>query len=102
MEHSKLLGITSLHGFCKPSPEEIYRLAKATWDEHPEGDGFFIGCLDFRGHEVIHFLEDYIAKPVVTACQATLWAVLRLAGIKDSVSGYGKLMAIQQYLDKGA
>ena len=92
--HSRSMGITTLLGLAKPSPGEIYPLAKATWDEQPDADGLFIGCLNFRAHDVIQALENYTQKPVVTACQATLWAVLRLAGIKDLINGYGQLMLI--------
>jgi len=90
--HSKFMGITTLLGLAEPSPGEIYRLAKATWDERPDADGLFIGCLNFRAHDVIQALENYTGRPVVTSSQATLWAVLRLAGIRDSISGYGRLM----------
>jgi len=92
--HSKCMGIASLHGLAEPSPGEIYRLAKAAWDEQPDAEGFFIGSLNFRAHAAIQALENYIARPVVTGSQAALWAALRLAGIKDQIPGYGKLMLI--------
>jgi hypothetical protein len=59
-----------------------------------DADGLFIGCLNFRAHDAIQALENYTGRPVVTSSQATLWAVLRLAGIRDSIAGYGKLMLI--------
>ena len=37
-------------------------------------------------------LEGRIGKPVVTSTQATLWHVLRLAGVDTPVPGYGRLL----------
>ena len=31
-------------------------------------------------------------KPVVTSTQATLWHVLRLAGVDPPIAGYGRLL----------
>ena len=38
-------------------------------------------------------LEAVIGKPVVTSTQAFLWKLLRVAGIRDQISGYGTLFA---------
>jgi len=41
---------------------------------------------------VVAALEQTIGKPVITSTQATLWHALRLAGIKDLLPGYGRLL----------
>jgi maleate isomerase len=41
---------------------------------------------------VVATLEQKIGKPVITSTQATLWHALRLAGIKDSLPGYDRLL----------
>jgi maleate isomerase len=41
---------------------------------------------------IIERLELDLGKPVVTSQQASLWRALRLAGIADPVSGYGRLL----------
>jgi maleate isomerase len=51
-----------------------------------------IACLNFRSHPIIDELEARIGKPVVTSTQATLWHVLRLAGVKAPIAGYGRLL----------
>ena len=33
-----------------------------------------------------------LPRPVITSTQATLWHALRLAGIKDSIKGFGRLL----------
>ncbi len=72
-------------------PGRIYRMAKAI--DRPESQAIFISCTDFRGAEVIQILEEDLGKPVFSSNQVTLWAMLKLAGIKVSIPGYGRLLA---------
>ena len=44
------------------------------------------------GRHAIDQLESRIGKPVVTSTQATLWHVLRLAGVDTPIAGYGRLL----------
>jgi len=59
-----------------------------------EPDVVFIGCSAFRACTP-GFITNLEAKlggvAVVTSTQAFLWHVLRIAGIEDSLDGYGKL-----------
>jgi maleate isomerase len=47
-------------------------------------------CLS--SHLVIDALEARIGKPVVTSTQPVLWRLLRLAGIKTPIHGFGVLL----------
>jgi maleate isomerase len=84
------LGITDGFGLAEPSPEAILDLALGAWD--PDSDGTIIACLNFRSHPIIEELEARTGKPVVTSTQATLWHVLRLAGVTTPVPGCGRLL----------
>jgi len=84
------LGITDGFRLAEPEPEAILDLALGAWD--PASDGIIIACLNFRSHPIIHALEARIGKPVVTSTQATLWHVLRLAGVATPIPGYGRLL----------
>jgi maleate isomerase len=84
------LGITDGFRLAEPSPEAILDLALGAWD--PKSDGVIIACLNFRSHPIIDELEARIGKPVVTSTQATLWHVLRLAGVATPIPGYGRLL----------
>jgi maleate isomerase len=86
---SACLGISDGFRLAEPEPEAILDLALATWD--PSADGVIIACLNFRSHPIIDRLEARIGKPVVTSTQATLWHVLRLAGVTTPIAGYGRL-----------
>ena len=35
-----------------------------------------------------------LGRPVISANQASLWHCLRLSGVKEPVSGYGKLLGL--------
>ena len=37
-------------------------------------------------------LESEIGKPVVTSCQSYIWHALKLAHVKENITGYGRLM----------
>ena len=84
------LGITDGFRLAEPEPEAILDLALGAWD--PASDGVIIACLNFRSHPIIDALEARIGKPVVTSTQATLWHVLRLAGVATPIPGYGRLL----------
>ena len=84
------LGISEGFRLAEPEPEEILDLALGAWD--PASDGVIIACLNFRSHPIIDELEARTGKPVVTSTQATLWHVLRLAGVDAPISGYGRLL----------
>ncbi|MGZ9262580.1 MAG: aspartate racemase/maleate isomerase family protein [Candidatus Binatia bacterium] len=41
----------------------------------------------------VDLLEREIGKPVITSSQAYIWHALKMAKVKQEVSGYGRLMA---------
>jgi maleate isomerase len=84
------LGISDGFRLAEPAPEQILDVALDAWD--PSSDGMIIACLNFRSHPIIDELERRTGKPVVTSTQATLWHVLRLAGVTQPIAGYGRLL----------
>lgn len=84
------LGISDGFRLAEPAPEAILDFALGAWD--PQSDGMIIACLNFRSHPIIDALEARIGKPVITSTQATLWHVLRLAGVATPIPGYGRLL----------
>ena len=53
----------------------------------------FIGGNGFRAVGVIEAVEAALHRPLVTANQGLLWHLLRSAGTREHVSGYGPLLA---------
>jgi maleate isomerase len=84
------LGISDGFGLAEPDPEALFELGRKGFD--PRSDALIMTCLNTRSHTVIDRLERALAKPVITSTQATLWHALRLAGITDRVSGFGRLL----------
>ena len=84
------LGISEGFRLAEPDPAELFQLGIDGWND--ASDALLISCLNTRSHSVIAELEQAIGKPVITSTQATLWHALRLAGIKDPIAGYGRLL----------
>lgn len=75
-------------------PEEVLALGKAA--DHQEADALVLSCTDMRSVEVIQQLEAHVGKPVITSNQAMIFQAMQLAGINDSVQGYGKLLELNR------
>jgi maleate isomerase len=81
-------GETSLE-LAHMRPEELDRAGREV--DGPDVDAVFIPCTAVRTLDAIEPLEAAIGKPVVTAIQATIWAVARLAGIGADAAQGGRL-----------
>ena len=57
----------------------------------PDVDAIFIPCTAVRTLEAIEPLEAAVGKPVITAIQATIWAVACLAGLANDTPLGGRL-----------
>ena len=84
------LDISDGFRLAEPEPGRLFRLGMDGWNDG--ADALIVTCLNTRSHTVIAALEQAIRKPVITSTQATLWHVLRLAGINDAIPGYGRLL----------
>jgi maleate isomerase len=72
------------------SSETLYNLVKAV--DRPESEAIFISCTTLHTIELIKYLEEDLRKPVITSNQATLWNMLRLAGVNEKIEGFGQLL----------
>jgi maleate isomerase len=70
-----------------------YKIAKRLYEQAPEADGIFVPCPRWPTITDVDLLEREIGKPVVTSCQAYIWHALKMARVKENVSGFGRLMA---------
>jgi maleate isomerase len=87
---SAAMGIADMIALHDPSPAKVYRLCRETWVDG--ADGLLISCNALRSHVVAAALERDLGTPVVTSLTATLWGVLRAAGVNEPVAGYGRLL----------
>jgi maleate isomerase len=59
--------------------------------DRPDADGVFVSCTSMRTASIMDAIEQMINKPVVTANQATVWELLRLAGVSGPMPKLGRL-----------
>jgi maleate isomerase len=80
-----------LEDYNRIPPERGLELGRELLREHPEIDTLIYGCPHWASIESIEPLEQEFGINVVTALQAIIWEGMRLAGVNDTVQGYGKL-----------
>jgi arylmalonate decarboxylase len=71
--------------------DEIIALVRRV--DRPEVQAISISCTDLRVLEFVDMLEQELSKPMLTSNQVTLWAILEALGRRDTVPGYGRLLA---------
>jgi maleate isomerase len=86
------LGISDGFRLAEPEPGALFELGLKGFDKR--SDALIVSCLNTRSHAVIAALEQAIGKPVISSTQATLWHALRLAGVKDAIAGFGRLLEV--------
>jgi maleate isomerase len=74
------------------NPDDAALLASEV--DCPEADAVFISCTNWHVLEAVDAIEQATGKPVVTSNLASAWAALRLLGIADAISGYGRLLTL--------
>jgi maleate isomerase len=60
--------------------------------DRQDAEAIFISCGALRSIDVVDKIEEMVRKPVIVSNQAMIWETLRLAGIKDTIDGYGSLL----------
>jgi len=86
----KIKGLNMVCGEGDLSLEVTYNLIREI--DVPHADGIFISCTDFKTVELLEILESDFGKKVISSNQATMWKLLRLAGMKTSICGFGSLL----------
>jgi maleate isomerase len=75
-----------------PPAEHTLELARKLLKDNPDADTLHCPSPHWPMATNIETLEKEFDVKVVTAGQAIVWEALRLAGIKDAVTGYGRLL----------
>lgn len=83
------MNLTRNSDIDRVSPASIADFARSA--DSADVDAIFICCGALRALDVVQSLEDELGKPVIVSNQAMMWDCLRLAGIEDSMPGYGRL-----------
>ncbi|MSO93540.1 MAG: hypothetical protein EXQ86_09110 [Rhodospirillales bacterium] len=75
----------------KVTPAEIRRRVLEGMKKVPDCDAVIVTCTNLRAMQMAEDLESEVGRPVVTSNAASLWAVLRLAGIPTRSIRAGRL-----------
>lgn len=66
-------------------------LARKVKDANPDADTIHFACAHWAVAEIIDTVEDELGVDVMTSHQAILWQALRIAGVDDRITGFGRL-----------
>ncbi len=87
----KIEGLNMLSGEGELPLDATYDLVRKI--DHPDSEGIFISCTDFKTVELLEILEKDFGKKVISSNQATMWKLLRLSGMKLPIQGFGSLLS---------
>jgi maleate cis-trans isomerase len=73
------------------TPAEIRRRVLEGMKKVPDCDAVIVTCTNLRAMQIAEDLEQEVGRPVVTSNAASLWALLRLAGIATRGIRAGRL-----------
>ena len=85
--YHRLENVTDIYA---ENEERAYQLARQA--DVPEADAVLLSGTGLPTVAVLETLERDLGKPVVSSNQASLWQALRVAGVRESIAGYGRLL----------
>ncbi len=88
VSHGRLENVTNIYD---ETPERAYQLGRAV--DTKAAQAVFLSGLGMPTISILETLERDLGKPVISAASAMMWQALRLADVRDRVSGYGRLFA---------
>lgn len=74
------------------SEARAYRLAREA--DAPSAEAVVLSGTGLPTVGVLELLERDLGKPVISSNQAALWRALRLAGVRESIPGFGRLLGV--------
>jgi maleate isomerase len=72
------------------TPERAYELARRV--DVPQAEAVFLSGVGMPTVDVLERLERDLRKPAISSCSAMMWNALRVAGVKEKVRGFGRLL----------
>ena len=84
-----LKGVTNIYD---ETAERAYRLARMV--DTAEAEAVFLTGTGMPTLPVLEALEQDLGKPVISSASAMMWHALRLAGVRQPIPGYGRLLTM--------
>jgi len=85
--YHRLENVTDIYA---ENEERAYELARRA--DAPEADAVLLSGTGLPTVAVLETLERDLGKPVLSSNQASLWRALRMARVRESIAGYGRLL----------
>jgi len=85
--YHRLAGVSDIYAESEERAAELARQANT-----PEAQAVLISGTGLPTVGVLERLERELGKPVLSSNQACLWRALRLAGVSEPVTGFGRLL----------
>jgi maleate isomerase len=86
---ANLEGVTNIY---EETAERAYRLARSI--DREEADAVFLSGTGMPTLAILEVLEQDLGKPVISSASAMMWHALRLAGVRQSIPRYGRLLTL--------
>jgi len=87
VRYGRLENVTNIYD---ETPERAYRLGRSV--DAPTVQAVFLSGLGMPTIATLATLEQDLGKPVISGASAMMWLALQLAGVRQSVPGYGRLL----------
>lgn len=85
--YRRLEGVTNIYA---ESEERAYRLAREA--DSAEAEAVLVSGSGLPTIGMLERLEQDLGKPAISSMQASLWYALRLAGLREPSTGFGRLL----------
>ncbi|MEM7058236.1 MAG: Asp/Glu racemase [Pseudomonadota bacterium] len=87
---SEVDSVLDNYGQGAMDPEEVHELGLLA--DNDKAEAIVLSCTDMRSVETIARLEQSLGKPVITSNQSMMFQAMQLAGIGDTLMGFGRLL----------
>ena len=85
--YRRLEGVSNIYA---ESEERAYRLAREA--DAADAEAVLVSGTGLPTVGMLDQLEQELGKPAITSMQASLWQALRLAGLRQPITGFGRLL----------
>ena len=86
---ANLQGVTNIYD---ETAERAYRLARMV--DREDAEAVFLSGTGMPTLPVLEMLEQDLGKSVISSASAMMWHALRLAGVRQPISGFGRLLTL--------
>jgi maleate cis-trans isomerase len=86
---ANLQGVTNIYD---ETAERAYRLARLV--DRKDAEAVFLSGTGMPSLPVLDLLEQDLRKPAISSASAMMWQALRLAGVRQPIPGYGRLLTL--------